>query len=102
MTATNPTADQTAAANPDLANPDLATAQTMLRAALGQITWARNYSLELLAAIPRSMWFDIPTFGKLDGDDAAPHPTDVVPATNIAWQVGEPIWADDVPHPRSP
>jgi hypothetical protein len=92
MTATKPTADQTAdqtaAANPDLANPDLATAQTMLRAALGQITWARNYSLELLAAIPRSMWFDIPTFGKLGGDDAAHHPTEVVPATNIAWQVG--------------
>lgn len=90
MTATNPTADETA----NRANPDLATAQTMLRAALGQIEWARNYSLELLAAIPRSMWFDIPTFGKLGGDAAAPQPTDVAqdtniaPATNIAWQVG--------------
>lgn len=92
MTATNPTADQSPATanvpSPNQSTPDLATAQTMLRAALGQIEWARNYSLELLAAIPRSMWFDIPTFGKLGGTDAAPHPTDVAPATNIAWQVG--------------
>ena len=44
----------------------------MLRGAVGQIEFARRYSLELLDATPRERWYEIP-----DGL-----------TTNIAWQVG--------------
>lgn len=44
----------------------------MLSAAIGQIRFARNYTLELLDATPRELWFTIP--------EGLP--------TNIAWQVG--------------
>ena len=55
---------------PDL--PDEATAATMLQAAIGQLEFARNYTLELLDATPQDRWFEMP--------DGLP--------TNIAWQVG--------------
>ena len=55
---------------PDL--PDEATAATMLQGAIGQLEFARNYTLELLEATPQDRWFEIP--------DGLP--------TNIAWQVG--------------
>jgi len=44
----------------------------MLRSAIGQIQFARNYTVGLLDAIPRDLWFEIP--------DRLP--------TNVAWQVG--------------
>ncbi|TWU41413.1 DinB superfamily protein [Novipirellula aureliae] len=44
----------------------------MLRSAIGQIQFARNYTLELLDSIPREMWFAIP--------NGLP--------TNVAWQLG--------------
>lgn len=44
----------------------------MLRAAIGQIAFARRYTLELLQATPQDRWFEIPA--------GLP--------TNIAWQVG--------------
>lgn len=44
----------------------------MRRVAIGQIRFARQYTLELLAATPQERWFEIP-------------PESV---TNIAWQVG--------------
>ena len=44
----------------------------MLSAAIGQIKFARNYTLELLSATPEELWFTIP--------EGLP--------TNIAWQVG--------------
>lgn len=52
--------------------PDADTAMAMLRGAIGQIKFARRYSLELLDATPKERWFEIPT--------GLP--------TNIAWQVG--------------
>lgn len=52
--------------------PDAETAMAMLRGAIGQIEFARQYSLELLDATPKEDWFKIP--------DGLP--------TNIAWQVG--------------
>ncbi len=68
--------------------PDLAAAETMLAAALGQIVWARQYTLELLAATPRELWFERPMMssalssGTSAGDDAVGLPT------SVAWQVG--------------
>lgn len=56
----------------DHALPTLDSASEMLAAAIGQIRFARNYTLELLEATPREHWFVIP--------DGLP--------TNIAWQVG--------------
>lgn len=52
--------------------PSSESATEMLRAAIGQIRFARNYTLELLDATPVDHWFTIP--------DGLP--------TNIAWQVG--------------
>lgn len=52
--------------------PDLATAATMKTAAIGQIQWARQYTMELLEATPMELWFEMP--------DGLP--------THIAWQVG--------------
>ncbi len=52
--------------------PSEAAAAQMLRGALGQIDFARRYTLELLEATPRDRWFEIP--GGLP--------------SNIAWQVG--------------
>ncbi len=52
--------------------PDIAAATSMLRGAIGQIEFARQYNLELLEATPRERWFEVP--------EGLP--------TNIAWQVG--------------
>jgi len=52
--------------------PDADRAIEMLRGALGQIQFARQYTLELLDATPRDRWFEIPS--------GLP--------SNIAWQVG--------------
>lgn len=52
--------------------PDADSARHMLTGALGQIRFARDYTLELLQATPREHWFQIPA-GL---------------STNIAWQVG--------------
>ena len=52
--------------------PDLETASSMFRAALGQIDFARRYTLELLDATPKDVWFEIP--------NGLP--------THVAWQVG--------------
>lgn len=52
--------------------PDLQTASTMKEAAIGQIQWTRQYTLELLEATPKELWFDMP--------EGLP--------THIAWQVG--------------
>ncbi len=56
----------------NLPNPSLDDATVMMRAALGQIDFARGYTLELLEATPPERWFEIP----------AGFPS------NIAWQVG--------------
>ena len=52
--------------------PSLPDATVMLKAAIGQLQFARDYTLGLLDATPKDRWFEIP-----DGL-----------ATNIAWQVG--------------
>jgi hypothetical protein len=52
--------------------PSPASAMEMLRGAIGQIRFARNYTLQLLDATPRECWFTV---------------TDRFP-TNIAWQIG--------------
>lgn len=52
--------------------PDAAAAMQMLQGALGQIRFARRYTLELLESTPKDRWLEIP-----DGM-----------ATNVAWQVG--------------
>lgn len=52
--------------------PDATAAVQMLRGALGQIQFARRYTLELLESTPQDRWLEIP--------DGA--------ATNIAWQIG--------------
>lgn len=63
--------------------PDLATAEVMMIAALGQIDWARRYTLELLAATPRELWFERPIISSAEtGQSIGPLPT------HIAWQVG--------------
>lgn len=56
----------------DLLLPSNDEALTMLQAAIGQIQFARRYTLELLDATPRDLWFQIPA-GM---------------STNIAWQLG--------------
>jgi hypothetical protein len=58
--------------SPEPALPSVEEASVMLRAAIGQIQFARDYTLELLAATPRERWYEIP-------------PGSV---THIAWQVG--------------
>lgn len=52
--------------------PSVASAAVMLQAAVGQIGFARQYTLQLLDATPRERWYEIPTGS----------------VTNIAWQVG--------------
>ena len=52
--------------------PDPATAIQMMQGAVGQLRFARRYTLELLEATPPDRWFEIPT--------GLP--------TNIAWQIG--------------
>lgn len=52
--------------------PDPNTAQQMLKGAIGQIQFARDYTLQLLHATPQDRWFEIP--------QGLP--------CNIAWQVG--------------
>ena len=47
-------------------------ASLMLQAAIGQIKFARDYTLELLAATPKELWFEMPA--------GLP--------THVAWQVG--------------
>ncbi len=56
----------------DLPLPNRDTAAQMFQGAIGQIEFARQYTMELLTATPKELWFDIP--------DGLP--------TNIAWQVG--------------
>ena len=60
--------------NPDVNRPlpSADEAWQMMHGAIGQIDFARRYTLELLDATPRDRWFEIP--------DGLP--------TNIAWQVG--------------
>ncbi len=52
--------------------PDEKTALHILQGTIGQIEFARRYTLELLEATPRELWFETP------GD---------LP-THVAWQVG--------------
>lgn len=52
--------------------PDADTAAVMLQSAIGQIQFARNYTLELLEATPKEHWFTMP--------DGLP--------THIGWQIG--------------
>ena len=56
----------------DLVLPTPDDALVMMRSAIGQIDFARQYTLELLDATPKESWFTIP--------DGLP--------TNVAWQVG--------------
>lgn len=55
-----------------LALPTTATALHLLQGAVGQIQFARRYTLELLEATPQERWFEIP--------EGLP--------SHIAWQVG--------------
>lgn len=71
----------------ELAIPDLPTAEVMMTAALGQIDWARRYTLELLAATPRELWFEVPPIGTQDAVTEAEAPAARLP-THIGWQVG--------------
>ena len=66
MNATNTAANDTSPL------PDPATAMQMMQGAVGQLRFARRYTLELLEATPPDRWFEIPT--------GLP--------TNIAWQIG--------------
>lgn len=52
--------------------PTASTAKVILQGAIGQIRFARDYTLELLDATPEEMWWKIP--------DGLP--------SNIAWQAG--------------
>jgi len=52
--------------------PDADTASVILRGVIGQIEFARQYTLELLESVPHELWFEIPS--------GLP--------TNVAWQVG--------------
>ena len=52
--------------------PDATLALQMLKGAIGQIKFARDYTLKLLDATPQDRWFEIPA--------GLP--------TNIAWQFG--------------
>lgn len=56
----------------ELPMPDIDSAAQMCQGAIGQIEFARRYTIELLEATPRAHWFEIPA--------GLP--------TNIAWQVG--------------
>ncbi len=61
--------------------PDRAAAEAMLAAAVGQIQWARRYTLELLAATPRELWFERPSVAS---GGAEPRSL----STHIGWQIG--------------
>ena len=52
--------------------PGIETAASILEGTIGQIQFARNYTLELLDNVPHDQWFRMP--------EGLP--------TNIAWQVG--------------
>lgn len=52
--------------------PDADTALAILRGVMGQMNFARQYTLELLDSVPRERWLEFP--------DGLP--------TNVAWQVG--------------
>ncbi|TWT56335.1 DinB family protein [Allorhodopirellula solitaria] len=52
--------------------PSIDEAAIMLRSALGQLEFARRYTVELLEATPQDRWYEIPPGG----------------VTNIAWQIG--------------
>ena len=56
----------------DTSLPSQTQAAEMLQAAIGQIQFARSYTLELLEKTPQELWFNIP--------DGLP--------THVAWQVG--------------
>ena len=56
----------------DLPLPDADTAKQILQGAIGQIQFARQYTLGLLDSTPQDQWFEIPS--------GLP--------TNIAWQIG--------------
>jgi hypothetical protein len=58
--------------NDSISLPDPTTASHILQGAIGQIRFARDYTLQLLDATPRDRWFEIPR-GL---------------TTNIVWQVG--------------
>lgn len=58
--------------DPSVTLPNAHEAQHMMRSAIGQIQFARQYTLELLDATPQELWFQIP-----DGL-----------STHIAWQIG--------------
>lgn len=69
----NTSANTNESENGDAADsPTAETAVAMMRGALGQIEFARNYVADLLDATPQERWFEIP----------------VGLPTNIAWQVG--------------
>lgn len=57
--------------------PTVDEASTMLQSTIGQIEFARAYTLELLAATPRELWFEMPG---TEDDQGLP--------THVAWQVG--------------
>ncbi|WP_235951299.1 DinB family protein [Crateriforma spongiae] len=57
-------------AAPDLPSPD--DVPPMLRSALGQIDFARNYTVALLDATPKDRWHEVPANSP----------------TSIAWQIG--------------
>lgn len=52
--------------------PTAEEARVMMRSAVGQLDFARRYTLEMLAATPQDLWFTMP--------DGLP--------THVAWQVG--------------
>ena len=65
-------APQTSSDSPASDSVSPQSAAQMLTAAIGQIRFARQYTLELLDATPKDQWFEIP--------DGLP--------SNVAWQVG--------------
>lgn len=77
---------------PALGIPNVDEAATMLQSTIGQIEWARAYTLELLAATPRELWFEMPG-NEIPGDETPGNkmPGNQMPGnlpTHVAWQVG--------------
>jgi len=69
--------------------PDVVSAETMLVAALGQIEWVRRYTLELLDATPKELWFEMPDWDNRDEAAADKNETQADRGiTHVAWQVG--------------
>lgn len=62
--------------------PTVDEASKMLQSTIGQIEFARAYTLELLAATPRDLWFEMPGFEMPGTQDDRGVPT------HVAWQVG--------------